>query len=87
MALISEKGTGEGSHLGNVTVRSWITLALVGTFCLCALVDVSIQAFQVLMGDGAKLQIDSGLANLVGVAVGYYLGNKPTPKTDDKQTP
>lgn len=87
MSLLTERGTGFGSRLGNVTVRAWIVLFVVLTGCVNATLITAVQlycAFKAL--PIPDVQLERVLENVIFVVIGWYFNkqdaSKLQPKTD-----
>jgi len=64
------------SRIGGISVRAILAVLLVATACAIALAAAA-EAFR----DKLEIKVPEPVATLAGIAVGFYLGQKPQPKT------
>lgn len=85
MALITERGNGSGSNLGNVTIRAWITVALGLCFCINSLAVVACQILNAVYDlNLPPIQPEPLLANVfVSVVTFYFTDNRNKNKNEN----
>lgn len=81
MSLLTERGTGFGSNLGNVTVRAWIVLFVVITGCLNATLITLVQLYCAFSGlPIPDVQLERVLENVIFVVIGWYFNKQDAGK-------
>lgn len=84
MALITEKGTGDGSKINNVTIRAWIVLFVTVVSCLSSFLIIALSCWAAIKGKTVNVVFEPVLANVLCLVIGWYFG--ASNKRQDKET-
>lgn len=87
MSLLTETGTGRGSHIGNVTVRAWIVLMVVATGCVNTTMITVLQIYAELQDKTVHVQIEPVLSNVIFAVVGWYFAKTTSQSTSSGSNP
>lgn len=86
MSLLTEKGTGQGSKVFNITVRAWIVLFTVLTGCLNSTAITLVSLYAAWHDKVIPVtSIEPTLTNIVCVVIGYYFGDKSSQSKPPQQ--
>jgi len=65
-----------GSNIFGISVRAWLAIMIIGSFCLVCLVRATISIVQLLRGEPTTVDIPQELNGLALTVTGFYLGQK-----------